>query len=159
VVGTLAILRILWGFVGVQHARFADFIYKPGTVLNYGWDLLLARASRYIGHSPAGGAMVIALLACLVLTVTTYAQDEGAGPLAPFYTPATDSQSIGNSESDESQRLHRRRGERVFKEFHELIANITLALIIFHVLGVVLASFVHHENLVRSMITGRKRRE
>jgi cytochrome b len=162
-VTTLVLLRILWGFVGPKHARFADFIYKPGTVLGYLWELLLARASRYVGHSPAGGAMVIALLACLALTVTAgllvYAQEEGAGPLAPFYTEATDSPSVSKSESDESPRLHRRGGERTFKEVHEVIANITFALIILHVLGVILASFVHHENLVRAMITGRKRRE
>jgi cytochrome b len=161
VVAALVVLRLLWGFVGPQHARFADFIYKPGTVLGYLWELLLARASRYVGHSPAGGAMVVALLACLALTVTTglivYAKDEGAGPLAPFYVTATDAQSVNNSESDGSRSLHRRGGSRVLKEFHELIADITLALIIFHVLGVVLASFVHHENLVRAMITGRKR--
>jgi cytochrome b len=163
VVAALVLLRILWGFVGPRHARFADFVYKPGTVLGYFWELLLARASRYVGHSPAGGAMVIALMACLALTVTTglivYTQDEGANPLAPVYTKATDSQSVSNSEGDESQRLHRRGRARVFRDFHELIANITLVFVVFHVLGVVLASFVHHENLVRAMITGRKRRE
>jgi cytochrome b len=168
VVGALVLLRIVWGFVGPRHARFADFVYEPRTVLNYLWDLMLGRASRFLGHSPAGGAMVIALFVFLALTVATglilYAEDEGAGPLASFYTSAASTagpQSVKDLDSSEGQgdRRERRMAESTFKEVHEVIANITLGLVIFHVLGVVLASFVHHENLARAMITGRKRRE
>src|SRR4026207_2551341 len=67
-VGILVILRVLWGFVGPQRARFADFVYAPRTVVGYLFNLLRVRARRYLGHSPAGGAMVIALLIGLAVT-------------------------------------------------------------------------------------------
>jgi cytochrome b len=84
--------------------------------------------------------MVVALLVFVAATVVTglivYGGDQGAGPLAGVVSKET--------------------GEAL-EDAHELIANITLALIVIHILAVVLASFAHHENLVRAMITGYKR--
>ena len=47
-------------------------------------------------------------------------------------------------------------GEAV-EEVHGLLANVTAALVLARIAAVVLASFVHRENLVRAMITGEKR--
>ncbi len=48
-------------------------------------------------------------------------------------------------------------GSKMMEEIHEAIANATLVLIALHILGVIVASLEHGENLVVSMITGRKR--
>jgi cytochrome b len=139
-VGGLVVARVTWGFVGPAHARFADFLCSPADTLRYVRDLVLFRAKRHLGHSPGGGAMVVLLLLFLGATVMTglvvYGGEQQAGPLAGMFTKDT--------------------GEKV-EEVHELLANITLALVLAHIAAVVLASFVHGENLVRAMFTGYKR--
>ena len=57
----------LWGIVGSRHARFADFVRSPATVLSFLRDTMKFRARRYLGHNPAGGAMVVALLVALIV--------------------------------------------------------------------------------------------
>ena len=93
VVGALLIFRVIWGLVGPRHARFRDFLYSPRDVLAYVWDLLRLRTTRYLGHNPAGGVMIFALLLFLALTVGTglmlYGQENHAGPLARFYAGVT----------------------------------------------------------------------
>ena len=140
VVGALVVARVIWGFVGPEHARFTDFVYAPGASLRYVRDLILFKAERHLGHSPGGGAMVVTLLVFLAATVITglvvYGGDQQAGPLAGVFT-----KEFGES----------------FEGVHELIANITLALVLAHISAVILASFVFRENLPRAMFTGYKR--
>jgi cytochrome b len=161
VVGAIVVLRLLWGFVGPRHARFADFVRGPIETLVYLRDLLLARGRRYVGHSPGGGAMVIALLVCLAATVATGMMaygEQGKGLLAEGGA------MVGSARPDRDQAEHgtRRGGGQITEsttgELHNLLANITLALVVAHIFGVAVASFVHRENLVLAMITGRKRR-
>src|SRR6516162_5726522 len=160
VVGVLVVLRVVWGFVGPRHARFSDFVRSPIVALTYFLDLLYGRARRYVGHSPAGGAMVIALLVCLAATVATgliaYGE-EGKGPLAVVMV--TGANANGNEAGHRA--LAEKRGgetESTVRELHDLLANVTVALVAAHIFGVAVASIVHKENLVLAMITGRKRR-
>ncbi len=150
-VAALVVLRVAWGFLGPEHARFADFVTGPRAVVDYLAGLARFKSRRYLGHSPAGGAMVIALLIMVSATVGTgivnLAQDEGAGPLAAVIAKVERPPLVPGQ----------RRPPLVSKQVHETLANVTLALVILHVCGVALASFAHKENLVAAMITGRKR--
>jgi cytochrome b len=87
-VGTLVLARIVWGFVGPQHARFSDFAYPPKAIIAYLVDLVRFKAMRHLGHSPAGAAMVwvllIGVLAIVGSGLVLYALEEDAGPLAGF---------------------------------------------------------------------------
>ncbi len=170
-VGGLIVLRILWGFIGPQHARFSDFAFGPFASLRYLGDLVRGRSRRYVGHSPAGAAMVFALLVMLVLLVGSglqlYAVEDHAGPLAGLTTSApgaTMSAPVVGGDDDEAVAEPGEAGTaggavEWWEEAHEVLANLVLALVILHIVGVVLASFVHHENLARAMVTGSKRPE
>lgn len=129
VVAGLVAFRLLWGIVGSRHARFADFVRSPATVLRFLRDTVTLSAPRYVGHNPAGGAMVVALLIALATIA-------GSG-----FMMTTDAFW----------------GVRWVREAHEIAVDATLVLIALHVLGVVLASIEHRENLVAAMFTGRKR--
>ncbi len=169
------LFRVAWGLAGPRRARFSDFLHRPGTVLGYLRDLVRFRSRRHLGHSPAGGAMVAALLLSLTATVSTgllaYGADKHAGPLAfLFPAPAVVAQPDGVAAPlfpslDQpppptgSGAGSARRGDSALVALHELFVNLTLALVILHIGGVALASAAHRENLVLAMITGRKRTE
>ncbi len=170
-VAIYVLIRVVWGFVGPQHARFSDFLFGPFTAAGYMKDLSLFHAKRYIGHSPAGAYMVFALLVGLLLTsvsgVALLAVEENAGPLAPWLGPssaleepssgfALTQQAQASSGDERSQRQGSASAEAL-EEAHEVLANLTLILVILHIAGVVLASAVHRENLALAMVTGRKR--
>jgi cytochrome b len=144
-IGGLLVFRLVWGFVGSRHARFTDFVKRPSTVWAYLKSLVGQHPRRYLGHNPAGGAMVIALLVSLLITtlsgVAIYGVGESAGPLAASLSGVSDFWAD------------------VLEETHEFFANFTLGLVFFHVLGVLLASLQHRENLVKSMVNGFKEKQ
>ena len=156
----LVLFRIVWGLVGTRYARFTQFIYSPARVIEYIVSLVKGNPKHYTGHNPAGGYMVIALLLTLLGTtlsgLVVYGL-EGKGPLAnttlviipAAHANGDDQLADDGKESPEEER---------WEEIHEVLANITLFLVILHILGVIASSIAHRENLVRAMITGRKKR-
>ncbi len=125
----LVAFRLLWGLIGTRYARFAQFIRRPGTVAAYLRDIASGRERRYLGHNPAGGAMILALILCMAALCLT----------GWLYT--TDALW----------------GEEWVEETHEMLANVLLGLVGLHIAGVLVAGFRHRENLVRAMLTGHKR--
>ncbi len=125
----LVALRVVWGFVGPRNARFASFLRSPVEALAFLRDSLRLRAPRHLGHNPAGGAMILAMFATLAyVSVTGILLTTDA-----FW------------------------GSHAMKEAHEAGVDAMIGLVFLHLAGVALASFEHGENLVRAMITGRKR--
>ncbi len=138
-VAGLLLFRLVWGFIGTEYSRFSNFLCSPVRSIAYVKDLIAFKTTRYIGHNPAGAAMIVLLLVSLTMTVLTglavYGADQALGPLA----------SIGSS------------NEKLWEEIHEFFANFTLFLVVFHVLGVAVESYIHRENLARAMLTGYKK--
>ena len=139
---TLLSIRFVWGFIGTRYARFSDFAYGPTNIIQFLKDTLRLSAKRYLGHNPAGGAMVFLLMFSLLITTTSgvvlLGAEEHAGPVAHWFS------------QPESKWAD------VLEEVHEFFANFTLFLVFVHVAGVLVESFIHKENLVSAMITGFK---
>ena len=128
-IAALVIVRVAWGFVGSAHARFTDFVPSPGSLARYLKLFARGREPRYVGHNPAGGAMIVVMLVLLAaLCITGVVLD------TPWF-----------------------RDDRDFKEVHEGLTDAMLVCIVLHLVGVVHASWRHRENLVAAMISGRKR--
>ncbi|HBH35999.1 MAG TPA: cytochrome B, partial [Gammaproteobacteria bacterium] len=132
-VAGLVVFRLVWGVIGSRHARFSDFTYSISSIRTFLTDTLYLRAKRYIGHNPAGGAMIFLLIASLLLTSITglaiYAAAEQAGPLTGLFTNPSEFM------------------KEALEEIHEFFANFTLFLVFIHIAGVIVESFIHRENL------------
>ncbi len=123
----LIAFRLLWGVIGSRYARFSSFVKGPSAVAAYLRSLLGGSPQHHVGHNPAGGWAVVALLALGTATA-----------LSGFMT-------------------YNDLGGHFMEELHEAAAGAMLALVLVHIAAVALSSLLHRENLVLAMITGHKR--
>jgi cytochrome b len=122
----VATFRLPWGFIGSRYARFVDFVRGPAKVKDYLFSLLRLQPAHHVGHNPAGGWAIVALLALGILT-----------GLAGWAT-------------------YNDFGGHWLEDLHEGLATAMLTMVIVHIAGVVSGSLLHGENLVRAMVNGRK---
>jgi cytochrome b len=111
--------------------------------------------------APAVRTTLLGLAATTWSGLMAYAYDEQAGPLASFVAPSGNDgrRNVGDEEreAETSTPSAFEAREDYWENTHELLVNLTLFLVLLHIGGVLLASFVHRENLVAAMFTGRKR--
>jgi cytochrome b len=135
----LLLFRLLWGFFGSETARFSRFLTSSRTALEHLKFALLREPDRQVGHNPAGGWMVVFLLALLLgetLTGLYVANDiADVGPLTGF-VPAPAANAIEAS--------------------HAILWDVLLAAIVLHVLAIAGYAAVKGQNLLRPMIFGTK---
>lgn len=122
----LVAFRVAWGLVGTRYARFSSFVRGPAAIASYVRGLIRGRPEHHVGHNPAGALAIIALLG-LTLVVT----------------------AAGWATYNEV-------GGKWLEELHEGAANVMLAVVGVHVAGVLIGTWLHHDNLVGAMLTGRK---
>jgi len=124
--GVLIVFRLAWGVVGTRYARFASFLYRPAAVVAYLRSLLTTRPQHFVGHNPAGALAIFLLLALIVASVLS--------GWATFVQV----------------------GPEWLEDAHETFSNVALAMVVVHLAGVVVSSWLHRENLVGAMVTGYK---
>lgn len=128
-VAGILVFRIFWGIAGTRYARFTSFLFSPREVVAYLGGLLKGKPSHWLGHNPAGSYAIFTLILLGFATVTSGIADYA---------------EVG--------------GERM-ETTHDVLSYTMLGMVVFHVLGVIVGSWAHRENLVRSMFNGYKQGE
>jgi len=159
VVAGLVAIRLIWGFLGSRYARFTQFLKGPKATVRYLRDMVRGHERRYLGHNPAGAAMIVALLISLSGTAYTgWLMRDQTGLTSSLELPQIVTPAFADEDDEARLRgVGRDKGAGVVAEAHETLANLTLLLIAGHLAGVALASFRHRENLARAMVVGDKR--
>lgn len=129
----LVVSRIVWGFVGSRHSRFADFLVGPRWVIAY----LRGSEAAGAGHNPLGGWSVMVLLALLLLQATSglFNSDDVlfSGPL--YYAA-------------------NREWRDIMGLVHELAFDALLVFVALHILAVLYHQYWRKEKLLQAMVSG-----
>lgn len=135
IIAGMLVFRLVWGFVGGEHARFADFAAGPNAIARHLRDVLSPNPHRHLGHNPLGGLAVFLLLLTtgfIVVTGLFSGEEDMRGPLA----------GLGPDLS----------------EAHEIAFRVLQALVVIHVLGVIVETVKARDPLTPAMIRGWKPR-
>ncbi len=138
----LIIFRLIWGVMGTQYSRFADFICSFKQIIQHLRDLVRMRPAQHTGHTPVGGVMIVLLLfGLLILTlsgVMLYALEGASVPFAGLLSGVDLDTTI------------------LIESIHGWLADVLMLFVLFHIAGVFFESFLQKQNLIRAMITGYK---
>jgi cytochrome b len=126
----LVLFRLVWGFVGGEHARFADFVAGWSTVRDHTLRLLRLAPPRHTGHNPLGGWAVLALLALTLLTAGTGVLTGGL---------------LGGGTA------------RAVSDIHETFGSLLQFLVFIHIAGALVDWVLTRDNIVAAMWHGRKK--
>jgi cytochrome b len=136
----LLVFRVIWGLIGSETSRFSRFLRSPAAALRHLSHLRVREPDTEIGHNAAGGWMVLVLLGLIAAQIATglASNDDGSteGPLVQF---------VGKALSDK------------LSFWHGVIFNVLVAAMALHVVVVIAYAVLKGQNLVRPMITGKKR--
>ncbi len=134
IVLSLIFFRLIWGFVGTHHARFAQFIKSPKAIFAY-----LKNPTETPGHSPLGAISVIVLLGLFLSQALAglFASDDIAfdGPLVKYVASTW---------------------VELLTSFHRLNEWVLMALVAVHVGAILYYKYAKKINLISAMITGDK---
>jgi cytochrome b len=134
IVLALIFFRLIWGFVGTHHARFAQFIKSPKAILAY-----IKNPAETPGHSPIGAISVIVLIALFLAQALAglFASDDIAfdGPLVKYVASAW---------------------VELLTSFHRLNEWVLLTLVGVHLGAILYYKYAKKINLISAMITGDK---
>ncbi len=131
----LVVVRLLWGLVGTRYARFTSFFPTPTRLKHHLSALSVRRVDeQHLGHNPLAAIMMLSLWAVIIgLGVTGYLMETDI---------FSHIQLLGNKD--------------VLEEIHELLANILYLLVPLHIVAAIAMSYWQRQNLIKSMITGKK---
>jgi cytochrome b len=135
----LMVFRLIWGFLGSPRSRFADFLRPWPVVKAYIDRLRRFDPPHSVGHNPLGGWMIAILLSTLATMIATglfAASRRATGPFAHLLSP-----NIAH----------------LAGSLHSLVSSLLIGFIVVHVVGVAADWFLTGDNLVKAMLTGRKR--
>ena len=123
-------VRVVWGFVGPQSARWSDFWPTPARLSAHIGALRSGRPFHRLGHSPIGALVMIVLMLCMLgLGVSGYLLSE----VDAFF------------------------GDELVEEIHELLANGVASVVVLHVTAAIIESKRLNDNLPLSMVTGKRK--
>ncbi len=158
-------LRVIWGFIGGQYARFENFIYSPAKAAEYVKGIIQGSPKHYVGHNPAAGWMVVFLLMTMILVAATghLARTSSQGNQnAVFFAIVTSAHADDDENEDDEyydeHDIKESEAGGLWGDIHEGATSFLLFLLVFHVAGALASSKLHNENLVLSMITGNKKK-
>ena len=131
----LVVLRLLWGLIGTRYARFTNFFPTPTRLKHHLSALIVRRVDeQHLGHNPLAAIMMLSLWAVIIgLGVTGYLMETDI---------FSHIQLLGNKD--------------VLEEIHELLANSLYLLVPLHIFAAIAMSYWQRQNLIKSMITGKK---